>query len=210
MSTYVLIHGAWHGSWCWDEVAPLIAAEEHVVCAPDLPGHGRNADLVKSATLDAYVSYVCGILDSLGDPVILVGHSMGGRVVTQVAEFRPEKVRLLVYVAGILLRNGGSKLNDANSLLNRNLVPHGRKMQTVKPDATRRVFYGDCPEETAARAGSLLVPQAVEPMQAAMRTTEGSFGSVPLSTVSVFRITRFLLLHRGPCIAGYRVSRLLL
>ncbi len=45
MSTYVLIHGAWHGSWCWDKVVPLLKKKGHKVEAPDLPGHGRDKRL---------------------------------------------------------------------------------------------------------------------------------------------------------------------
>ena len=106
MSTYVLIHGAYLGAWCWKKIIPLLEKEGHKVVAPDLPGHGENKRPIAEITLQTYTDHLCEILDEQPDPVILVGHSLGGVVITQTAEYRPEKIRKLVYVAGYLLRNG--------------------------------------------------------------------------------------------------------
>jgi pimeloyl-ACP methyl ester carboxylesterase len=126
MSVYVLIHGAWHGGWCWDKVVPLLEKEGHKVEAPDLPGHGNDKTPIPEISLQAYADRVCEVLDAQSEPVILVGHSMGGGVISQAAEYRPEKVKTLVYLAAFLLRNGESLLQvfmgDTDSLLLPNLV----------------------------------------------------------------------------------------
>jgi pimeloyl-ACP methyl ester carboxylesterase len=104
MSTYVLIHGAWHGGWCWDKVVPLLEKAGHKVQAPDLPSHGKDKTSYRTVSLQAYADSVCGILDTQSDRVVLVGHSMGGIVISQAAEYRPEKVDTLVYLTAFLLR----------------------------------------------------------------------------------------------------------
>lgn len=91
MSTYVLVHGAWHGAWCWKYVIPILENEGHNVIALDLPGHGEDKTPIPEITFDAYAKRVCKILDEQSEPVVLVGHSMGGAVISQVAEYLPSK-----------------------------------------------------------------------------------------------------------------------
>ena len=81
MATFVLIHGAWHGGWCWRKVVPHLEAAGHTVIAPDLPSHGDDPTPAAEVTLDDYVRRVCEILDAQDEPVVLVGHSMGGLLV---------------------------------------------------------------------------------------------------------------------------------
>src|SRR5260370_40737879 len=108
MSTYLLVHGAWHGAWCWRKVVPLLEKVGNGWLAPDLPGHGQDSTSLAYVTLEAYVSRLLPLVDAAPEPVILVGHSLGGTVISQVAEARPEKVRLLVYLSALLPRAGES------------------------------------------------------------------------------------------------------
>src|SRR5579871_2802681 len=78
MSTFLLVHGAWHGGWCWRKIAPLLEAKGHTVFAPDLPSHGKDRTLASSVTLESYVDRICQIAVTHTEPVILLGHSMGG------------------------------------------------------------------------------------------------------------------------------------
>ena len=102
----MLIHGACHGGWCWEKVVRLLREKGNEVIAPDLPGHGSDKTPVQEVTLANCVNKVCSILDAQSKPVILVGHSMGGIVISQVAEERPEKSRLLVYLSAALVPSG--------------------------------------------------------------------------------------------------------
>jgi pimeloyl-ACP methyl ester carboxylesterase len=126
MSTYVLIHGAWHGGWCWSKVAPLLTQKGHTVFTPDLPGHGVDKTPVSEITLRKYSDSVVDVIDLQPGPVVLVGHSMGGLVISEVAERRPAKIESLVYVCAFLLRNtetlGGVAERDSNALVMPNLI----------------------------------------------------------------------------------------
>src|SRR5687768_14146898 len=96
VSTYVLVHGSWHGSWCWQKVTPRLEAAGHSVKAIDLPGHGGDGVKARDITLESYVQCVTDVLEELKERAILVGHSRGGVVISQAAEQRPEKIERLV------------------------------------------------------------------------------------------------------------------
>lgn len=91
MATFVLVHGAWHGGWCWARVAPLLRDAGHDVYTPTLTGHGERAHLLPSTVdLETNVRDVLAVLtyeDLM--KVVLVGHSYGGMIVTAVAERMP-------------------------------------------------------------------------------------------------------------------------
>lgn len=192
MSTYILVHGAWHGGWCWDKVVPLLEKEGHKVEADDLPGHGKDKTPIPEITLQAYADSVCKILDAQSEQVLLVGHSMGGAVITQAAEYRPEKIKTLVYLTAFLLRNGESiaplAQGDTESLLMPNMIfSEDMSYCTVREEAIKDVFYGDCSDEDAARAKSLLVPQAVAPFITPVDTSEEHFGRIPRVYIECLR-----------------------
>ena len=119
---------------------------------------------------------------------VLVGHSMGGSmVVTQVAEYKARKIQTLVYLTARLLHNGEPSLSagqgDPKSLLGPNLVfTSDRSSVTVREEALKDVFYGDCSDEDVALARALLVLEAVAslapPSIRVKRTSGGSRGSI--------------------------------
>lgn len=171
MSTYLLIHGGWHGAWCWDNVVPLLREAGHTVIAPDLPGHGRDTTPVEDHPYERYVPYVCEILDAQTEPVVLVGHSSGGAIITAAAEERPEQIGVLVYLAAFLLPYGVAPpsimRDDAESILASSLiVDQERQTVTVKNECAKRVFYADCSDADAVWATSLLVPEPLIPQGA--------------------------------------------
>jgi pimeloyl-ACP methyl ester carboxylesterase len=100
MSAFVLVHGAWHGGWCWDRVAPLLRAAGHEVHAPTLTGLSERAHLLSPLVgLDTHVEDVVRLIDVLQlRDVVLVGHSYAGQVVTAVADRRPDAVALRVHL----------------------------------------------------------------------------------------------------------------
>ena len=114
MASYLLIHGSWHGAWCWEKVIPLLEHACHCVYAPDLPGHGKDKTPLKAITLDSYVECVSRLLTDMQEPVILVGHSMAGIIISQVAELFPEKIKCLVYVTAFLPKDGESMFKVAS------------------------------------------------------------------------------------------------
>ena len=110
MADFVLVHGAWHGAWCWQKIVPPLWAAGHRVFAVTLTGVGERAHLLsKAVTLDTHIADVVAVIESeeLLDP-ILVGHSYGGVVITGVAARLAARLRHLVYLDAIVLRPGES------------------------------------------------------------------------------------------------------
>ncbi len=179
-----MIHGAWHGAWCWDKIVLLLKQKGHKVVAVDLPGSGNDKTPIAQVTLDACTQKVCRVLDAQPEPVILVGHSLGGLTTTQAAEYRPEKIKTLVYLSAFLLRNGQSRVSvrdqDPDSLATRNTIYSEDKTHMVfRKEAAKEVFYADCSDEDITRAKSLLCSQALAPLKAPLHLTEENFGRVP-------------------------------
>src|SRR5262249_11659973 len=86
MSTYLLVHGAWHGAWCWYKIIPRLQAAGHKVIALDMPGHGRDWRPPGEITMQDYVDTITRALDAEAEPAVLVAHSRGGLVATHAAE----------------------------------------------------------------------------------------------------------------------------
>jgi pimeloyl-ACP methyl ester carboxylesterase len=108
--TYVLVHGAWHGGWCWREVAERLRGMGHRVSAPTQTGLGERKHLLsKEITLDTFAADIINHIEAeeLND-VILVGHSFGGTSITGVADNIPNRIRHLVYLDSVILENGQS------------------------------------------------------------------------------------------------------
>lgn len=100
MATFVLIHGAWHGGWCWQRLMPRLTEAGQRVIAPTLTGLGELAALAEPTVgLERHVQDILAALPSAADgPVVLVGHSYGGLVATVVADRAPERLAWLVYL----------------------------------------------------------------------------------------------------------------
>ena len=115
MATYVLVHGAWHGGWCWKKVAPLLRHAGHEVFIPTLTGLGERAHLLTpEVDLTTHVQDIVGVLtyEDLQE-VILVGHSYGGMVISGVAQQAALRLSHLVYLDAFVPENGRCLLDYA-------------------------------------------------------------------------------------------------
>jgi pimeloyl-ACP methyl ester carboxylesterase len=183
-TTYLLIHGAWHGGWCWQKIVPLLEARGHTVLAPDLPGHGDDKTAVASVTLESYTERIVEIVCAQTAPVILVGHSMGGIAITQAAENCPERIGALVYLSAFLPRNGESLATwasqDRESMVNPSTTdPRADGAIGFKPEHSREAFYGNCAEEDVAFAQSRLLAQSGAPFGTPVQTSAERWGRTP-------------------------------
>lgn len=165
MTMFALVHGGWHGAWCWDLLTPLLRQEGHDVVAMDLPCDDPLA------SFDSYADVVCAALDRCDDDVVLVGHSMAGQTIPLVADRRP--VRRMVYLCA-LVPNIGRSLGD-QFLHEPDMMCPGWdaalgepdeqvRSSWVDPELTRALLYADCDESTAAAAVARLRPQAHFPI----------------------------------------------
>lgn len=106
--TFMLVHGAWHGGWCWAHVADTLRAQGHRVFTPTQTGLGAKKHLMsRDITLDVFVQDIVNELEfeDLHD-VVLVGHSFGGIAISGVADRVPQRIRQLIYLDSLLLPSG--------------------------------------------------------------------------------------------------------
>lgn len=185
MSHYILIHGAWEESRAWDNVSPILQQNGHTVTAIDLPGNDNNKRPIPQVTMVGYIQTVADVIKQLDHPVILVGHSMTGAVISQVAEQIPEKIERLIYVAAFLLKDGGSVLEAMQSDADGEFLPQivfsdDQTYATVPEQALRTIGFHDVEETVIQRILPLMVEQqATEPFMAKVVVSEKNFGSVP-------------------------------
>jgi pimeloyl-ACP methyl ester carboxylesterase len=182
--TYVLVHGAWADASSWDRVRPLLEKEGQKVVVVELPAHGSDTTAVAEASLQGYTDKVVQVLDAQQGPVILVGHSMGGTVISQAAEQRPEKISKLVYLAAYLLRNGESlyqiSQTDTESKLGAHIVPEqGGSILALKPEAMTDAFCQDCSAADAEQLRAKLKSEPTAPLGTPVTVTEERWGKVP-------------------------------
>ncbi|MDF8334503.1 alpha/beta fold hydrolase [Novosphingobium cyanobacteriorum] len=114
MAGFVLVHGSWHGGWCFDPVAEILRARGHLVDAPTLPGMGGTAQEMAAVTLAGWGDFAAQHCRSMkdrlgGGPVVLAGHSRGGLVVSTAAERDPAAMDALVYICAMMLPDGLSR-----------------------------------------------------------------------------------------------------
>ncbi len=102
---FVLLHGAWHGGWCWDGVIRLLEKSGHVAEAPTMPGHAPGDDRSK-VTFNSYVEKIVQVLQRQPRPVILVGHSSAGMLLQSAAPKIPEKIARLVFHNAFIVPDG--------------------------------------------------------------------------------------------------------
>ncbi|WP_213767878.1 alpha/beta hydrolase [Caballeronia sp. dw_19] len=113
MSTFVLVHGAWRGRWCWSRVAPALRARGHEVYSPSLTGLADRSHLASQAVdLDTHILDIVNLVkwEELSD-VVLCGHSYAGFVITGVADRIPERLRRLIYLDAFVPEHGMSMLD---------------------------------------------------------------------------------------------------
>ena len=106
----MLVHGAWHGGWCWSKVATILRGRGHAVVTPTQTGLGERAHLLsRSIDLDVFVTDIANVLayEDLDD-VVLVGHSFGGNAISGVADRMRGRIRGHVYLDAVILENGES------------------------------------------------------------------------------------------------------
>lgn len=148
--TYVLVHGAWADESAWGFVRNQLAVKANVVVV-NLPAHGADNTYGAGVGLNDYVATVSAAINKVKGKVILVGHSMAGVVISQVAENMPTKIDKLIYVSAYLPKNGENVSGITNKFLNNKPIEvfefnNDYSLVSIKKDAIATVVCADCPD----------------------------------------------------------------
>jgi pimeloyl-ACP methyl ester carboxylesterase len=185
MATFILIHGAWHGGWCFDSIRPLLETEGHMVITPDLPGMGGNDAELAAVTLSGWGDFVAGLCREAAQPVILCGHSRGGIVISEAAERAPEAVASLVYVCAMMLPNDLSRSSwREHAQPNPDFVAIQKPLanglgRDVDLEKAPAIFAQLSPPDLVASTMARLKTEPDGPRDEVLHLTPARYGSVP-------------------------------
>ena len=166
---FVLIHGGFHGAWCWSRIIPELESLGHQAIAVDIPGHGERVH--EEATMAGRLDAVVGVLQS-GD--ILVGHSGGGLEITRAADAAPDLVSHVIYLAAALpledrlmqealvyRDDGGTEGDyDVTGMLEHLRFNDDGSMAFADVEGAKELFYHDCDDETVRWAFAQLTSES--------------------------------------------------
>jgi len=181
--TYVLVHGAWQAPYVWDSVQADLSKNGNKVIVVELPGHGSDTTAPYKLSLDVYSDKVIDAISKADSNVILVGHSMGGMVITQVAEKIPNKISKLVYIGAFLPATGQSltdlAYSDPDSKLGPLLIPSADQLTLdVKRDSLTYLFINDGADAEKQRVLGNYRAEPAIPFTNKVVFTKENFGAV--------------------------------
>ncbi len=180
--TYVLVHGAWQAPYVWDEVKANLIKNGNQVIVVELPGHGKDNTPTQNLSLNLYRDKVIEAISKANGKVVLVGHSMGGMVVTAVAESIPSKISRLVYIGAFLPASGQAIADlaktDPDSQLGPTLIEAADHLTLdVKSDELTRLFINDGTDAAKQKVKDNYRAEPAIPFSNAVTLTQ-NFGSV--------------------------------
>jgi pimeloyl-ACP methyl ester carboxylesterase len=151
--TGLLVHGAWHGDWCWDEVAEQLRSDGTPVVAVDLPSVASGGDMYDDAEA------VRNAIAAIDGETVVVGHSYGGIVITEGAA-GAQRVRHLVYLTAFMLDEGEALADVAGRTPPAWQVPDAGG-KTMSVEGAQGVFYNTCTPEIGEAAAARLRPHTI-------------------------------------------------
>jgi pimeloyl-ACP methyl ester carboxylesterase len=179
--TFVLVHGAWHGGWCWRRVADRLRAAEHAVYTPTLTGLGERSHLIAPRVgLTTHIADIVNVIAWEGlDDIVLCGHSYGGMVIAGAAEHCFDKIRSIVFLDAFLPRNGDALIDLVPPAAQQSMREHSKAGETTMPPRSAEAFGVN--EADRAWVDRLCVPQPAAAMTEKLALT-GAYERVPRKT----------------------------
>jgi pimeloyl-ACP methyl ester carboxylesterase len=141
-NTFVLVHGAWHGGWCWRRVADLLQQRGHKVFTPTMTGLGERSHLVEAkVNLATHVTDIVNVIkwEKLND-IVLVGHSYGGVIISGVAEEMREAIGSIVFLDAFVPESGDSLAAKASQPVRESIAAAVEKGEAVMKPVSAAVF----------------------------------------------------------------------
>jgi pimeloyl-ACP methyl ester carboxylesterase len=169
-NTFVLVHGAWHGAWCWAGVIGELEKLGDRAFAVDLPGHGASPVSRADVTLSGYIDHVTKFIEHRGmNNVVLAGHSLGGMTISGVVQKIPHRIKRVIYVSAIVPLDGEGAIH---TLPDAPAVARALEALRSNPDPSSAVdeqmfrgsFIQDASRDLQDFVLSALVPEPVVPM----------------------------------------------
>jgi pimeloyl-ACP methyl ester carboxylesterase len=186
MAAIVLVHGAFHGAWCFGKLLAELAHRGQPATAIDLPGGGDDPTPLENISLAGNAATIARAVERERAPVVLLGHSLGGVSISAAAELVPDKIALLVYLAAFLPRDGDSVASiSASPAVRKESGPPAMTRApdslsfSARPERAREVFYTKCSDDDVAFAIPRLRPQAYSVQRTPLSLTPERFGRVP-------------------------------
>jgi len=181
-NTIVIVHGAWSSAADWDTVAAKLKADGNEVIAVNLAGHGTDKTPVSAINLQGYVDSVKKAVGTRTN-IILVGHSFGGIVISQTAEQIPNQIKLLVYVAAYVPKNGESLLSIANTDADSHIPKYLRidekaGIADINRDGLVDVFVDDAPKAVQDFFVTNFKAEPLAPLATPVTLTAANFSKV--------------------------------
>lgn len=191
-ATFVLVHGAFADAHAWDAVKPILEAQGNTVIAIDLPGRNVDPRQASAIHLSSYVQKTEETIRGIQGKVILVGHSLGGMVISQVEEDMPERIEKAVYVSAFLPANGDTAMallqQDKQSILGPYLaVSADGASATIKPEGRVSAICDDCSADIKSFLAHSAANEPMQPFSDAVSLSKGRFGSVPKAYIFTSR-----------------------
>src|SRR6266542_1757050 len=215
MATFVLVHGAWHGGWCWSRLIPFLEAAGHRAFGPSLTGLGERAGLLSPEVgLSTHIQDIVGLIEERRlRQVILVGHSYGSLVITGVADRVPDQVGHLVYLDTFVPRDGQAMSDIAPLVIAIFRWQARRRGDGWRLDPPRGNTFGVTEESDVNWVRAMVTPQPLKTFEEPLRLSDPDIVSdFPRTHVLCTRggrlvsfIRRLLLPPKGP---GWRLRRL--
>ena len=140
--TFVLVHGSWHGGWCWSRVARILRQHGHDVYTPTLTGLAERSHLMSGLiTLDTHITDVVNVIrwESL-ENIVLVGHSYAGFVISGVAERAPSAISSIVFLDAFLPENGQRVVDMSPPELRATSLAAAAKNEVSRPVPPAKAF----------------------------------------------------------------------
>lgn len=177
----VLVHGTAHTGRCWDLLRPELESRGFVVHCPTLSGRQGSARRSFAPGLHAWVNDVISVMDDIGHPVTLVGHSLGGLVVSGVGERVPARVQRIVYLTALVPKIGRMSqmaMPPLSKALTSTIRPHLNGTASWSPSAAASAFYNRCTPEVQKFAIERLCAQPLLGMMSSMKVTDQRLGAI--------------------------------
>lgn len=187
MALFVLVHGMFHGGWCWERIRAPLERVGHTGVAPDLAGCGDDRTPSTDVSLDVWAASIATIANEAPEKVILVGHGRGGVVVSQAAEMASDKVAAIVYLAALLLPDGKAATDlaeimeaqgyEVGSMIVPRISDDGQYV--LPPEGGMRLSYGRCKSYIRRWAFENMGREPIAPMVTPISVTSQNWGRLP-------------------------------